>query len=201
MISEKVGITKSTLSDWLGKISYKPNKETIDRIGRGRAQSARTNATMKQKSFDDARMVAITDIGASLSRRDVMMLGLGIYIGEGSKSHGIVRMTNANPLIIRATMRWFKEFFGLYDKNFALRIHVYPDTNIKQALHFWSRSTGLPLTQFHKTHVDIRTNKKMAKRGKLPFGTAHLHVRSLGKKEFGIFLSRRINAMIDKVLQ
>jgi hypothetical protein len=201
MISQRIGITKSTLSDWLTAIPYKPNKETIARIGRARAQSGKVKAILKQQSFDDAKKTATTDIGPLISKRDVMMLGLGIYIGEGSKSHDIVRLTNANPLIIRATMRWFKDFFGLHDRNFALRIHVYPDTDIKQALQFWSKNTGLSLTQFHKTHVDIRTNKKMAKRGKLPFGTAHLHVRSLGKKEFGAFLSRRINAMIDFVLQ
>ena len=40
MISQKLGLAKSTLSNWLKEIPFSPNKEVIARIGRARAKSA-----------------------------------------------------------------------------------------------------------------------------------------------------------------
>lgn len=129
------------------------------------------------------------------------MLGLGVYIGEGSKSHGITKVVNSNPRIIKLCLKWFKEVFDLTDKNFRVRIHLYPDNNLNETLQFWSRELKIPLGQFQKTQIDTRTGKKMFKRGKLPYGTAHVTVRSLGRPEHGVFLQRRINAWIERVMR
>lgn len=129
------------------------------------------------------------------------MLGLGVYIGEGSKSHGITKVVNSNPRIIKLCLKWLKEVFDLTDKNFRVRIHLYPDNNLNETLQFWSRELKIPLGQFQKTQIDTRTGKKMFKRGKLPYGTAHVTVRSLGRPEHGVFLQRRINAWIERVMR
>ena len=60
--------------------------------------------------------------------------------------------------------------------------------------------TGLSKNQFTKNTIDTR-KKKPSKRGKLPYGTAHLTVRSNGNKEFGFFLGRRIQAWSDVVMR
>ncbi len=119
------------------------------------------------------------------------MLGLGLYIGEGTKSHYIIRVINANPKVIRLAIRWFEDCLGLSKKNFSLRIHLYPDNDVEKCLKFWSKYTNIPISQFRKTQIDTR-KKKESKRGKLPHGTAHLTVKSNGKKEFGVFLFRKI---------
>jgi hypothetical protein len=49
--------------------------------------------------------------------------------------------------------------------------------------------------------VHQRKDKKLFKRGKLPYGTAHLAIKSNGEKKFGVFLARKINAWIEKVLE
>lgn len=129
------------------------------------------------------------------------MLGLGIYIGEGAKTYDITRVINADPKIIKFAVRWFEEVCGLPRENLRIRIHLYPDNNIKKCMKFWSDISGIPLQQFQKTYIDLRQNKKMFKRGKLPYGTAHLSVHSNGKKEFGVFLARKINAWMGEVLK
>ena len=47
----------------------------------------------------------------------------------------------------------------------------------------------------------IEFYKKAKKAGKLPYGTAHLSLRSKGNKEHGVFLARRINGWIQEVLK
>ncbi len=199
-ISEKVKITKGTLSAWLSNVPYVPNDEMILKMGKARTASGFAKHKLKLQSLDEANKQAKEDVGV-LSRRDLFMLGLGLYIGEGTKTHNIVRVINANPKVMSFAVRWFKEVCGLKNSNFKLRLHVYPDNNINESIKFWSLATSIPENQFQKTYVDIRSGKKMFKRGKLPYGTAHLSIRSNGRREFGVFLARRINGWINEVLK
>lgn len=197
-INEKTGVSKSTLSNWLGRISYQPNKETINKIGKARAASGLAKNRIKLESIKCAQAQAKKDIG-EVTKRDLFMAGLGLYIGEGSKSHNIVRITNSNYQIILFAIRWFNEALGVPLENFSLRIHLYPDSDEKEVLKFWSNATGFSAGQFMKSQVDYREDKKISKKGQLPYGTAHLSVRSCGQKKFGVFLSRKIEAWTDEV--
>lgn len=111
-----------------------------------------------------------------------------------------VAVVNSDVRIINLAIRWFEDICGLTKDNFRLSVHLYPDNNVNECLDFWARSTGIKKSKFGKTQIDKRMNKKMAKRGKLRYGTAHLVVRSNGDKRFGVFLQRRIGAWMDIVL-
>ena len=198
-IAPVVKVSKSTLSVWLANVPYKPNAETVKRIGRARAASGEAMSRIKQKSIVRARQEARLIIG-TLSRRDLLMLGLGLYIGEGAKSTSITCFVNSNPAVINLIIRWFIKALGLRKENLCLRIHIYPDSNQEECLRFWSRKTTIPRSQFQKTQIDRRQNKALVKSGKLPYGTAHLLAKSLGEKRFGVFLARKIMALSDEVL-
>jgi len=198
-IAKEVSVSKSTLSYWLSNIPYKPNSETIERIGRARAKSGEVKSRQKLDSITRAKHEAKKEIGY-INKRDLFMLGLALYIGEGSKSYGITRVINANPEVIRFMVVWFREMFNMGNEHFMIRLHVYPDNNIEECVEFWRKATRLSKSQFQKTQVDKRINKKLSKRGKLPYGTAHLSVKSCGNKEFGVFLARKISAYSDEAL-
>ena len=199
-ISQKTGISKGTLSGWLSGVPYTPNKTTIERIGKARAASGRVKAKIKIESIEKAEEEAKKDIG-ELTKRDLFMLGIGIYIGEGSKTGNAIRVINADPKIIKFIIKWLEETCSLTRENFKIRIHLYPDNNVKHCVKFLSSISGIPVSQFQKTYIDIRKDKKIFKRGKLPYGTAHLSILSRGKKEFGVFLTRRVNAWMREVLK
>src|SRR3989344_8621487 len=100
MIKEKLGISKSTLSDWLNRTPFTPNLEVIKRIGEARLKSALDKHRLKFENIAQMRAIAETDIG-KLSQRDLFMLGIGLYLGEGSKSQEEIRVVNADPIIIK----------------------------------------------------------------------------------------------------
>src|SRR3989339_209266 len=87
-ISEKTGVSKSTLSGWLSGVSYMPNKTTIEKIGKARAASGYQKAKQKLESIEKAGREAKQDIN-KITKRDLFMAGVGIYIGEGTKTNGI----------------------------------------------------------------------------------------------------------------
>jgi len=77
---------------------------------------------------------------------------------------------------------------------------LYPDSDQEKSIKYWSKNTGIPENQFFKSTIDKRTDKKRPNEGKLPFGTAHVSVKSFGNKDFGVYLHRRIMAWINQVL-
>lgn len=196
-ISEKTGISKSTLSDWLSEIPYTPNQQTIDRVGKAIAASNARKTQIKQAETEQIRTSASKDIG-TMSPRDLFMFGLGLYLGEGSKTRDITRVTNSDPDVILLAIAWFRSL-GVLPEQFRLTIHLYPDSDMTKSLQFWSHTANIPISQFGKTQIDRRTNKRKDHSGKLPNGTAHLTVKSLGRKEFGVALARKIKAWTDEV--
>lgn len=196
-ISEKTGLSKSTLSEWLSGIPYTPNQQTIEQVGKAIAASNARKTQIRQIETEKVRRAAFLDIGY-INRRDLFMFGLGLYLGEGTKTYGITRIVNSDPDVIHLAMKWFHGL-GVSREQFLLTIHLYPDSDVERSLQFWSHTTTIPRSQFGKTQIDRRINKKRNRVGKLPHGTAHLTVRSLGQKEFGVVLARKIQAWTDEV--
>ena len=198
-ISEILNISKSTLSDWLAEIPYTPNAETVSRIGRARAASGEAKSKIRRASIFEAGIAAKRELGR-MSQRDLFMLGLGLYVGEGSKTAEIIGFVNADPSVINLMIRWFTEAIGLPKANLRIRLHLYPDSDERRSLQYWSKITTIPVSQFQKTSFDRRTDKKATKSGKLLHGTAHLRLKSFGEKRFGVFLFRKISAWSGLVL-
>lgn len=199
-IRQLVKVSKGTLSVWLVDIPYKPNRETIIRVGNARAASGYAKSRQKRESFEKARREALDGVG-KMSQRDVFMLGLGLYIGEGAKSVMETRFVNSSPVIIRLIIRWLNECLGLKKEHVRIRLHIYPDSDERKCLQFWAEEISIPQGQFFKSMIDKRVDKRVKKVGKLPYGTAHLTVNSLGDKRFGVFLARKILAMSELVLR
>ncbi len=196
-ISSKTGLAKSTLSGWLAEIPYSPNKETVTAFGKARAAASARRAELRQKSIQEIRKTAIKEVGG-INQRDLFMFGLGLYMGEGCKTNGQIRVMNSDPRIIRATIAWFR-MLGVEKRQIKLRLHLYPDSDVKQSLQFWSRTISIPLSQFQKHQIDSRIDKKAKMRRKLPFGTAQLTIQGGGRKEYGVLFFRRIQLWNEAV--
>jgi hypothetical protein len=199
-IKRKINVSKSTLCAWLSDLPYKRNQETVDVISRARLMANEAKRAIKRKSIKDAGELAVKDIG-KFTKRDLFMLGIGLYIGEGSKTTSSVRVTNSDPKIIKTFICWFKKILNLQNINFSIRIHTYPDNNQEDLIIFWMKETGLPRRAFLKTWIDTRTDKKSKNHGKLPYGTVHLTINGITQGKGGSFLMRRVLAWIEIVHQ
>ena len=198
IISQRLGISKSTLCNWLKDVPYKPNEEVAQRIKNGPVKSAIKRHNQKIEAIKHAKKIAASEVG-QITERDLFMLGVGLYIGEGSKVYETVRIINSEPEVIKLAMNWFRVACGLKTDNFSIAIHLYPDTPKKEALKFWSSLTGIPIKQFGKTQIDTRDNKSRKKRRQLAHGTAHITIRCNGEKNKGVFLHRKIMGWIEEI--
>lgn len=190
-IHEKLGVPTSTLSNWFCGKPYVPNEYTVARTKAGPLRSAEAR---KQKSRTEAKEQVdqgVKEVG-SLSKRDIWMLGLGMYIGEGAKTTDYIRISNSDPAVIRASIKWLKTLFPISNKNFALRLHLYPDNDVDECIQFWLDTTGLSMSNVRKSYIDARTDKSKITR-KSSHGTAHLSVIAAGDPELGKRLYRRLS--------
>lgn len=199
MISEKLGLAKSTLSDWLREIPYNPSEEVKKRIKLGHIKTAQFRHNQRVADIEKMRKLTKKELG-KLTKRDLWLLGIGLYLGEGSKLYERIRVINSDPKIIELAVKWFRKICGLKKRNLSPTIHVYPDNNITEAINYWSKIIKIPKNQFCKTQIDRRGNKSGKKKRKLPYGTLHLQIKSCGQKEFGRTLHRRIMGWIEAAL-
>ena len=199
IIADRLGVNKSTLSGWLKDAPYQPNATVLRRIKTGPRKSGERRRAQRIAKITEANLLASNEIG-NLSARDLFILGIGLYIGEGIKSFEQTRFVNSDPNVIRAVMCWFRNVCLVPNHHFRITLHIYPDNHELKAKKYWSKITGIPKHQFYKTFVDVRATKKINK-GKLPFGTAHITVYACGKKEFGVALHRKISGWINAVYE
>jgi hypothetical protein len=192
-------LAKGTLSDWLKEIPYNPSEEVKKRIKLGHIKTGQYRHNQRMADIEAMRKLAKKELG-TLTKRDLWLLGIGLYLGEGSKLYESIRIINSDPEIIKIALKWFREICGLGNENFTPSVHLYPDNDIKETINYWSKITGIPKRQFGKTQIDRRRNKSGKKKRKLPYGTLHLQVKSCGKKEFGKSLHRRIMGWLEAAL-
>jgi len=196
MIREKLGVSVSTQSYWFKDKPFVPNKEVINRIKFGPIENGKRRHNERVNEINQLKELGMKEVGR-LSKRDLWMLGLGLYIGEGAKTTEMLRISNSDPAVIKVSIRWLKEICNLTDDNLSLRLHLYPDNNLDTSMKYWQNITNLPASNFRKTHIDRRVNKIKSRRGKLPYGTVHISVISRGDPSKGVKLYRRINGWMS----
>ncbi len=167
-ISKKLNVTKSTLSFWCKDMIL--TESAIKKIKtQGKLESVRgllRFSELKRKERIERnilqRQEGIKALG-TLSDRDILMVGFGLYWGEGYKyENGEFGFTNSNPYMIRFYFKWL----GLWNVEkdsliFRLTLNEFfrkEENNIKS---FWINFLGITKEQFSKTTY-IQTNLKKA---------------------------------------
>ncbi len=200
IIQNELGIPKSTLSNWLRDMPYHPNEIVLGRIKAGQGKIGLKRHEQRLDEIEMLRNQGVDEVGR-LTKRDLWMVGLGLWIGEGSKTIEQIRLVNSDPIVVRLFIRWLREICKLDNSNITLAMHLYPDSDEEKSKKYWARITGLPLSQFRKTQIDRRLNKQRSKAGKLSHGTLHITVASKGNADRGVRLHRRMMGWVAGVRQ
>ena len=152
IIRDRLGVAKSTLSNWLREIPYRPNRTILHRIRTCTARAAITKQQRRYRQIMALRAEGKRQVG-KISSRDLLFLGVGLYMGEGTKLYEEIRIINSDPRIIKVAMTWLRKVCKVPEPNFVVVIHSYPDVHAEQAVRYWSRITGVPPKQFAQTQI------------------------------------------------
>ena len=174
-ILKEVAVSKNSLSRWCRDIVLTPNQ--LSRL-LGRKLSGAERGRLIGSKKQQKKRVLVTkklyiegkkEIGR-LSERENFLVGVGLYLGDGSKGDSEVGFANSNADIIRFMMSWFRDFCRVKEQDFRGQIWIHDDLNAKKALGYWSKIMKIPQDQFRKTYIAIskdsrKIRKKIHKHG------------------------------------
>jgi len=174
-----LNVSKASVSLWVRDIVLTTKqKKLLSKNGRSvesiekRRLSRISNTQSKTNIAIEIAKKEITNI----SKNDLKIIGISLYLGEGGKTkRGIARLTNSDPAIIKIIMRFFREICRVEESKFRGHIHTFSKNNKKESEKYWSKISGIPISQFYKTYIKQSIASKN-KRNTLQYGTFDVSV-------------------------
>jgi len=96
-------------------------------------------------------------------------VGIGLYMGEETKSGFDVAFANTNPGLHRTFILFLEKFCGVQRQQLKAWLNIFDDCDIEVAIHWWAEQLGLKREQFYKPH--IRKSRKGNYHNKSVYGT------------------------------
>lgn len=188
-------VSKSTLSLWLR--NYPLPEERIKELQKSEAVIEKIRNTKRQKREKRLKEIYETQkkFLLPLKTRELFLIGLGLYWGEGTKCRrdGLA-ISNTDPSIIKFFIYWLNKSLGIPKKKMRVGLHLYRDMNINKEMKFWSKILKIPLSQFTRPYIKKTSSKRINHKGGFGHGTCNLRINSVPIAE-KIFMS--IKAISD----
>ncbi len=185
-IHKEIGIPLSTLSDWFKNEEW--SIEIRDRLGREQSLAfprklqavIKANKERWVKIHQNYRDLAKKEF-VSLKNNPLFIAGLMLYWGEGDKGPrgSQVKLANTDPAMIRIFYSFLKDVIAVPAEKIHIWLLLYPDLLDSVQKNFWSKATGVPLSQF-KNSIYIK-GRHPTKR--LSYGVCNIYVPSREFKE------------------
>ncbi len=187
-IKKELGISKSTLSDWLSK--YPLTEKQFKFLKQNRKYSrqlAIEKTIIVKRKKREARIKSIYEdqkkYWVSLSQKELELAGIFLYWGEGNKRlDGPVFLNNTDPKVMKFALYWFMKGLGIPQEKIKVDLHLYNDMNVKEEIAFWSKTLDMPSSQFRKPYIKKSTRVSIDHKG-FGHGTCGLVVNDVRLKE------------------
>lgn len=158
-ISKALGVPKSTLSYWLRE--YPLSEEKILELRRkgwtkGEASRERYRNTMRKKKEikDEKEYKHWLKIFKKTTRRDLLIAGLMLYLGEGGKKKSSqLTLANTDPEVITLFLHWLEKCFQIPRSEVRIQLHLYESMNLDKEQKIWQDTLRLKKDQFYKSSV------------------------------------------------
>ncbi len=150
-IAEELGVSKSSVSLWTRDVEFDRRARRSRRTGlrpRGSDHPMRRRKLEQIAAADAQGRELIGD----LTDRDLLIAGLGLYAGDGSKRDGEVIFANNDPGLVGFFCHWLRTCFEVEEHRLRVRLYLHEGLDVEAATAFWSEVTGIPATQFRKAY-------------------------------------------------
>ena len=165
-ISALTGISKSTLSSWLREFSLTQEQEARlqARLRANRATFAARALPINRERYQRARQQAY-QAGANIASKlpddpcvDELALAM-LYLGDGSKTGGVVRIGSVNPKILKYFIWALKHLYNIEVRRLTCRLHLIGAVRDRQEqlIQWWINQLDLPRENFRQSSFDSRS--------------------------------------------
>lgn len=175
VIAKELGVSVGSVHRWTVDVPLTCEQQV--RLAEQGHQSNLHRARGTRATSHMSRVIADRDVAdeewKTLRANPVFTYGLALYIGEGYKTDSTVGMTNADPAVLRAALRFF-QLIGTDIDRVKGGIILHQGESADAALRYWSEELGLPPHRFNKVTASKVSGGKRARH--LIHGTALVRV-------------------------
>ncbi len=184
-IKKLLKVSKGTSSVWLR--DYPLSKQRIrelrdwneQRIERCRETKRRKKEKRLKEVYELQEKILLP-----LKSKEIFMMGLGLYWGEGTKHRaGCLSVSNTDPSIIRFFICWLNKSLGVSRDKMKVALQLYSDMNINKEMRYWSGTLKIPLSQFVKPYIKKNSSKNINHKGGFGHGTCNLRTNNTSLSE------------------
>lgn len=178
-IAAELRVSKGSVSLWTRDVAFDPRPRKLPvKLGPNRLERAKAAEIAAARSEGRARI-------GRLSERDLLIAGIALYAGEGSKTPGAVTLVNSDPGIIALHLRWLRSCFDIDEERLRIRLYLHDGLDLLRAEQFWSTLCAIPRRQFTKPYrampdAGIRHNKHEHGCATVRYSCSHTHRRVMG---------------------
>lgn len=183
-IRDVLGVSKSTLNGWLKQYPLtEEQREALKGNIAFRIEKYRQTMQLKRDKklsqyYAEARKKLLP-----LSKRDLLIAGIFLYWGEGSKTvKGQLVIANTDPSLIQFALIWITKALEIPKEKINILVHLYKDMDTEEALNYWSDILKIPRSQFSKPYIKDSLLSKIDYKG-YGHGTCNLRVFNTEVKE------------------
>ncbi len=182
-IKRDLGISKGTLSYWLHK--YPLSEERLKQLLVDRDHKRDIAVERYRNTIREQRVSRLKKIYSQkqkellpLTKKELMLSGLFLYWGEGSKQRGIICISNTNPQVIVFALHWMTTALHIPKEKIKALIHLYQDMEIDETMDYWAKILGFNKEQFRKPYIK-KTNILGLTYKSFGHGTCNLYFSSV----------------------
>ena len=185
-ISRELGIPLGTLAGWFRNEPW--SQEIRDKLGIEASlafpEKLKRIVAANKKRWADTHEVyrqEATKEFSKLKDDPLFLAGIMLYWGEGEKQQksSQVRLSNSEPEMIRIFYLFLIKALKISPEKIKAWLLLYPDLIDPVQKNFWSKATGIPISQFSKsTYIKGRHPTK-----RLSYGVCTIHISSRALKE------------------
>ncbi len=126
-------MAKSSVSVWVRDVDFVPKPRN-----RGhRSHRPHPLHLAKLAEIEQCRTEAI-ELITPVSDRDLLLFGLALYAGEGSKRDGELRFANSNAAFMGIYAAWLRTFFEIEESRLRVRLYLHEGLDLDAAVEHWS---------------------------------------------------------------
>ena len=155
-IAKQLQVSRGSASLWCQEIVLTKKQKLVlkqkqtDAGARGRQIGADMNKAKRSAALDVAKQQAEVEF-TTITHRELFLLGLGIYWGEGIKSRtSQAAVVNSDPKILQVMIRWFCECLLVKKSDFRPYVYISDQHRDREKIimSYWQKTLKLKGVQF-----------------------------------------------------
>lgn len=179
-IAKRLKVSPASVHKWCRNIRLtsfqrqKLDQRAFNALQKGRKKAAQHQRQKRLEELRELKLKGIKKIG-NLDKREFFIAGVALYWAEGFKKDSRLGFANSDPKMVKFFLKWLIES-GVPKKDIRLRVglNISHRSRAEEVEKYWSKLTGIPLSQFQKPFFQNFKWKKKFKEPEKYFGVLRI---------------------------